>query len=128
MYSRGPILDRHRDFEFEVNRLAKQQAEMAHLLIKHGAEVDAVDENSNTTLMQVAHRAFLFFPYDVQIAKVLLDHNANVHLKNAEGCDALIIAVLSEGNNKDVVTALLEKELIQTRHSPMTARESRCRC
>ena len=109
MYSRGPTFDKHCDFELEVNRRAKQQADMAQLLIRHGAEIDAVDENGNTTLMQVAHRAFLLFPYDGQIAKVLLDHNANVHLKNPEGRDALIIAVLSEGNNEKLVAALLEK-------------------
>jgi ankyrin repeat protein len=40
---------------------------------------------------------------------VLLDHDANVHLKNPEGCDALIIAVLSEVHNEEVVAALLEK-------------------
>lgn len=109
MYSRGPILDKHREIELDVKRRVKQQADSARLLIKHGAEIDAVDENGNTTLMQVADRGFSFFPYDVQIAKVLLDHDANVHLKNAEGRDALIIAVLSEVNNKEVVAALLEK-------------------
>lgn len=109
MYSRGPSLDNWWDFESKDNRRAKQQADMARLLIKHGAEIDAVDDNGDTTLMQVAHRAFLLFPYDGQIAKVLLEHNVNVHLKNAEGRDALIIAVLSEVNNKEVVAALLEK-------------------
>jgi ankyrin repeat protein len=39
MCSRGPILGNHRDFEFEVNRRTKQQADMARLLIERGAQI-----------------------------------------------------------------------------------------
>lgn len=45
--------------------------------------------------------------YDVQIVRVLLDHHADVHVKNVDGRNALALAVLLEGGHSEIVEALL---------------------
>ena len=76
---------------------------MVRLLVWKGADLDARNNLGETTLMQAA---WGFGSYDVQIVRVLLAHNANVHLKGA-GDNALTSAV--QGGEKEIVEALLAK-------------------
>jgi ankyrin repeat protein len=85
---------------------AEDQANIVHLLVAKGADIDATDKGGNTALMQAAPGVLR---YDVQIVRVLLDHHADVHVKNVDGRNALALAVLLEGGHLEIVEALLSR-------------------
>lgn len=91
---------------FEVirnNRLSEDiKFAKIDMLIKLGANVNAVEKNDNTPLMMACA-----FGHE-KIARLLIDKGANIHQKNDKGCDALMIASWI-GYNEKILELLLEK-------------------
>ncbi|HTF37900.1 MAG TPA: ankyrin repeat domain-containing protein [Blastocatellia bacterium] len=96
--------DLYRDAE--LRRRGEEQANTVRLLASKGADVDALDSSGNTTLMQAAVD---MFPYDVSVVRALLEQNANVHVKDPHGRNALALAILVGGGNAEIIEALLRK-------------------
>jgi len=97
--------DLYRDAE--LRRRGEEQANMIRLLARKGADIDALDSSGNTTLMQAAVD---MFPYDVCVVRALLEQNANVHVKDEHGRNALAVSILVRGGNAEIIEALLRKD------------------
>ncbi|GLJ59496.1 hypothetical protein SUGI_1511180 [Cryptomeria japonica] len=78
-----------------------RSGEMVNLLIKNGADIDAIDEDLGTAL----HTAAFLKRSDV--ASALLENGADVSLQDKDGCTALHHAI--ENNMSELVKMLIEK-------------------
>jgi ankyrin repeat protein len=83
-----------------VRALYKWDITLARLLIKHKAELDAVDKKARTPLHYAAYRGYL------EAVKLLLDEGANMVLKDWRGETALELA---KRKSRRQVIRLLEK-------------------
>jgi ankyrin repeat protein len=83
-----------------ITTRCKGDISLARLLVKHKADLDAVDEKSRTPLHRAAYRGYSDF------VKLLLDEGANMVLKNWRGETALELA---KRKSKWGVIELLEK-------------------
>lgn len=72
-------------------------AEVAQLLVRHGADVNATDEIGETPLMRAVRTN------NLPVARILLEHDADVNAHNRYGGTALMGAV----RNKNMVELLL---------------------
>jgi len=78
-------------------------SECVNILLKHGAEVDASDKGSvgGTALYASAEKGY------VEIAKLLIEHGANVNGRTKEGKTALMIAAAK--GSSELVGLLIDK-------------------
>lgn len=70
-----------------------------HLLLDHGAEVNAQDASGNTALMGTCFKGY------AEVADLLISKGADVNLRNGDGATALAFAV--NFNQVDVAKLLL---------------------
>jgi len=84
-------------------------AEIAHELITHGADLNAKDNGGETALI-VAKRGAQRHPANVEIARELIAHGADLNAKNNSGETALIVAM--RGALSDPANVEIERELI----------------
>jgi len=89
--------------------------EMAHFLVKNGADVNALDNNKRTPLHFLAFKGM----DNITLVKLLLSKNANPYLKDRWNESALDIAIREE--NKEFISVVqdhydlknIEKSMIQ---------------
>lgn len=84
---------------------AQKHAEIAKILIQHGANVNETNNENKTPLLWAVS-----LPGHAPIVKVLLDAGADIHHKNNKGRDALAIA---KDTNDPEILKLLEEKLSQ---------------
>jgi ankyrin repeat protein len=72
------------------------------LILDRSADINAIDELGNTTLMRAAERG------STEVVKLLLDHGADINTKDEHGETALMRAVAGYGNT-ETVNLLLER-------------------
>lgn len=89
-------------------RFAAQQGdiEMVEALIKHGAEIDAIDAEGNTALHYSAMRG------NAAVVKALIDDGADVNARDVEGRTVLQVA---EHNNHTDVQRLIELSIFNAK-------------
>jgi len=86
---------KHTDGEFQngntllMYAIKKGHSEIVKLLLDHGANIEAKNEEGNTTLGFAAS----MYKDDPQIIKMLLDYGADINARNNEGATPLINAV-----------------------------------
>jgi len=95
--------------------------EAVKLLLAAKADINMFDRYEKTPLMNFAYYHQSGEKSDLEIARLLLEHGADVHLMNRDGCDAIYLAV--ERNSIDIVRLLIEygadtgkKYLVETRY------------
>jgi ankyrin repeat protein len=81
---------------------AQKHAEIAKILIQHGANVNETNNENKTPLLWAVS-----LPGHAPIVKVLLDAGADIHHQNNKGRDALAIA--KDTNDPEILKLLQEK-------------------
>ncbi|KAJ3095937.1 hypothetical protein HDU96_000988, partial [Phlyctochytrium bullatum] len=86
----------------ETSALFNAGVKCLHILLNPGADVNARDRHCRTPLMEFCARG------NVDVAKILIDHEAHVNYANDFGHSTLHIAVSAFGSGPDVIRLLLD--------------------
>jgi len=88
----------------EATRIGKPS--IVKLLIEHGANLDVIDEEHQTSLIKAVLNPSKI---SLKVMDILLSHNASVNIKDAEGNDALYYLKESKNKNSKYKINLLKK-------------------
>ena len=101
----------HPDKDRDIEEVRKRPLEMIQLLLENGAQVDARDENGNTSLIVAAKGTDR-----PEIIQLLIEKGAEVKARNNDGSTALMVAARGAGSGGNILGetgALLGGDIIE---------------